>query len=373
MECIIKHTLLIFSLLFSLSIFSETDRLVNIERQTKKYQLLKVRIDAELARAKLESEQAEMARKQKEAEDIRKAEQASVTPDSGIATTNEYIANKWDFINRSVDTFFTNKESPAENRSSIFLSLSGTKSEGQKISNDVNFKVRFDLPNTTKNLKIIIEQQQDEIGNVLSDSSVPNTKAVEKNGKPVSQKVSYYTAGANFLLQKKNQFTSQLKFGIRLDMPINPSVKLDLQKDYKSNIVNVSLAQKIFFYRQEGLQEISQVSFNRKLNDIFQLDQINSLVWADENDVFLLRHSLILTQALAKEKSLTYSIGANARLSPAFYYESYDASLSYSQRLYQEWLFTSFTIGANFPKGNDFKDNKFVQLRFDIFFKEKQN
>ena len=295
-----------------------------------------------------------------------------MTPDNTIAATNTYIANQWDYINRSVDTFFTNKASPTTNRSSIFLSLSATKSEGSKFSNDTNFQLKFDLPNTTQNLKIIIEKQQDDIGNVLSDNSVTSSKAVEKNGKAVSQKDSNYTVGANILLKNKNRFTSQLKFGIRIDMPVNPSLKLDLQKDYKSDFVNVTLLQKFLFYRQEGLQEISQIQFSKKLNDTFQLDQINSLVWADENDDFLLRNSLILTQALAKEKAMTYSIGANARLSPALYYESYDTSISYSQRLYQEWLFTSLTVGANFPKGEDFKDIKFIQLRFDIFFKEKR-
>lgn len=330
-----------------------------------------IRIEAEKARSTLETELAVEAKKIKEAEDIRKAEQASVTPDKMIEATNVYIANSWDLFNRSVDTYFTNTNSPTENRSSIFLSLSGTKRESQKADTDVDFQLRFDLPNTTKNLKIIIEKQQDDIGSALGDNSVSTSKTVVKNGKAISQKSSNYTAGANLLLSQTDKFTSLLKFGIRIDMPLNPSLKMELHKDISTKFISISMLQKFLFYRQEGLQEISQISFNKKLNDVFQLDQVNSLVWADENDDFLLRNGLILSQALEKEKIMTYSIGANARLSPAYYYESYDTSISYTQRLYQAWLYTSLTIGAEFPKSNDFKDVKFVQLKFDIFFREK--
>lgn len=348
LECIIKILTLTLLILISNSVLSKTQRLTKKIIQTQK-----IRQEAEEARAKLE------------------LEQAAVTPDESIAATNKYIANQWDYLNRSVDTFFTNKTSPLKNRSSIFLSLTATKTESQKPARDVDFKLRFDLPNTTSNLKIIIEKQQDDIGNALSDNSVSSSKSIQKNGRPISQKDSQYTAGANILLKNKNLFMSQLKFGIKIDMPINPSLKLDLNKEYKLNALNVFLLQKFLFYRQEGFQEISQISFQRKINEKFQIDQVNSLVWADENDDFLLRNSVILTQNLAKEKSLTYSIGANARLSPTYYYESYDTSISYSQRLYQDWLFSSFTVGANFPKGENFNDIKFVQMKLDIFFNEK--
>ncbi len=251
------------------------------------------------------------------------------------------------------------------------MSLAGTKKEGEKFDTEVDFQLKFDLPNTTKNLKIIIEKQQDEIGNVLSDNSVSSTKTVVKNGKAVSQKDSHYTAGANLLLKQTEYFSSLLKFGIRIDMPLNPSIKLDLDKQIKTKIVDINLLQKFIFYRQEGLQEISQISFSKKLNNRLFLDQVNSLVWADENDDFLLRNSLVLSQNVGKEKIITYSVGANARLAPAFYYESYDTSISYTQRLYQSWLYSTFTVGAEFPKDRDFTDVKFVQLKLDIFFKEK--
>ena len=298
-------------------------------------------------------------------------EEVETTFDDDIDATNQYIANQWDQLNRSVDMFFTNKKSKAsENKGSIFVYSSFYKKEGESIDSKYDFQLRFDLPHTTKKLKIVIEKQQDEIGNALSDTSVTNNKTIRKDGKIVNKSDTHYTAGANFLLVKSKYFISFFHFGIRLDMPLNPFVKVDLQKKITTKHVNIELSQKVMMYRQEGLQEVSQLSLNRKINKNLQADLINSLVWSEETDDFILRNNFILSQDVGTEKSLSYSLGANARLSPAFYYESYDASVSYRQLLYRDWLYGTFTLGADFPKASDFNDEKFVQFRLDIFFKE---
>jgi hypothetical protein len=292
-------------------------------------------------------------------------------------TTTQYVAAKWNQINRNVDMFFTNKKTKAsENKSSVFVYASYYKKEGQPAEPDYDFQLKFDLPNTTKKLKIVIERQQDEISNVLSDSSAPETKTLsKKNGSKTSRNTrknadSSYTAGANIILKQSKYFISFLRFGIRIDLPLNPSIKLDVRKDYKNKIVNVALAQKILFYRQEGLQNISQFILNKKLSKNFQTDLVNSLVWSDETDIFVLRNNIILYQDLGDEKGLSYSIGANAKFSPTFYYDSYDTSVSYRQLLYSDWLYGTVTLGADFPKEARFNDQKFAQVRFDIFFKE---
>lgn len=268
--------------------------------------------------------------------------------------------------------FFTNQgHQNVETKSSIFVYSSFYKKEGQSIESEYDFQLRFDFPNTTKKLKIVIEKQQDEISDALSDTSSPNEKSGSKNTKNSRNNDSNYTAGANLLLTQSKQFISKIGFGIRLDMPLNPSLKLDLKKDIKTKFVRIGLLQKLIYYRQEGLQNVSQISFNKKLSKNFQTDFVNSLVWTDESDEFVLRNNIVLYQDLGDEKGLSYSIGANAKFSPTFYYDSYDASISYRQLLYSNWLYGTLSVGADFPKSNNFNDEKYVQIRFDIFFKEK--
>ena len=291
--------------------------------------------------------------------------------DRNIDATNQYIATKWDQINRNVDLFFTGETTKiTDNKSSIFVYASTYKREGEKIINKFDFQLKFDFPNTTKKLKIVIEKEQDDISNALSDSSVSTNKELTKNGKIVNKTSNNYTAGANYLLSQTNYYRSFIHFGIRLDMPLNPNLKLDLLKDYKLNSINIGLLQKFIYYRQEGFQTISQLALSKKLTKKLQTDFVNSIVWSDESDEFVLRHNLLLYHNIGKEKTLTYSIGANAKFSPHYYYNNFDTSISYRQLLYHDWFYGTFTYGIDFPKYNHFHQKQFLQFRVDIFFRE---
>jgi hypothetical protein len=287
-----------------------------------------------------------------------------------IDVTNEYIANQWDQINRSIDSFFSNQViKNSQNQSSLFFNSTFTKSERSALQKQYDFQLKIDLPNTTKKLKIVIEKQPDDISNVLSDAAISNKKNINQSIGVSSQKAKY-TAGVNYLLTKSKYFVSFIHTGIRVDLPLNPYFKIDLHKTIVFEDVNISFLQKFLLYRQEGFQEISQILFTKKINQNLQADLVNALVWTDETDAFALRNNFALTQDLGDEKNITYSVGANAKLSPTFFYDSYDTSVSYRQLIYKNWLYGTFSVGANFPKSNHFKDEKFVQIRIDLYFKK---
>ncbi|MBY0413362.1 MAG: hypothetical protein K2Q18_04325 [Bdellovibrionales bacterium] len=282
---------------------------------------------------------------------------------------NSYISTKWDQLNRSVDMFFTNQESKDDKKSSILIYTSFYKKEGEPVTKDYDFQFKISLPNTTKNLKIIVEKQQDEIANALSDTSVTSNKLISKNAKISNKKSARYTAGAKINLKQTNSFNSSFNFGIRVDVPLNPYAKFEIQKSVKFSFLDIGLSQKFIYYRQEGFQEISQVIFTKKWNNKFQLDFAHFLVWSEESDKFSLRHNIVFTQSLSQRKSISLSVGANAQFSPTYYYSSYDTSISYSQLLHSDWLYATATTGIDFAKDKHFNDDKFVQIRIDIFFR----
>ncbi len=272
--------------------------------------------------------------------------------------TTTKIASEWRLFNRNIDSFFTNQPYlVAENQSTLSAYSSFYLKEGQKLQTIYDLEARFDLPRTTKKLKLVIEKEKDEVIKATTDENVA-TKNVPTN----------YSAGVSYLLTQSKYFSSLLRFGLRLEMPLNPSIKVNVSKDIKTEHFDIGLFQKLILYRQEGFQEISQVSFYKKWNEIFQSDLLNSLVWTDQSDTFIFRNNLILYQHIGNEKALTYSVGANAKLSPNFYYDVYDASVSYRQLLYSKWLYGTFTLGADFPKASGFHEENFVQLRIEVFF-----
>lgn len=285
--------------------------------------------------------------------------------------TGKMISSEWRLFNRNIDSFFSNQRYlVGENKSNIFISTTFHKAEGSNIETDFDLQMRFDLPRTTKKLKVVVEREQNEIKKALTDENVTRSKRRTKiTSRYSSVGENKYTAGVDYLIPKLKYFRSLIKVGFRIDMPINPFLKLNMQKEFKTEYVDIDLMQTFLLYRQAGFQEISQVAFNRKINETFNLEQLNSLVWTDEKDIFELRHSLTLYHHLSEEKGFSYAIGANARFTPSYHYDNYDASAGYRQMLFGKWLFGTFTVGADFAKSNRWDDQKFVQLRFEAFFK----
>ncbi len=280
---------------------------------------------------------------------------------------NKYIANRWRLINRSVDMFFTNRSyNLNKNESSISAYTTSYKKEGQKYENNFNFQLKIDLPETTKNLKLVIEKDQDEVKKAISDENLETGSGKTKSA--TGSKNQSYMAGLTYFFDHSEYFNSALKFGLRIDMPLNPSTKLNLNKLFKYQYVSLELAQDFILYRQEGFSEITSANLSRAWAKTLRTDFVNTLAWTDAADIFVLRNNFLIYKEIGDEKLLSYSIGANAKLSPAFYYESYDTSLSYRQLTYGDWLYGALTVGAEFPKKKNFRMEKFIQLRLEVNF-----
>ncbi|MBI2521324.1 MAG: hypothetical protein HYV97_12955 [Bdellovibrio sp.] len=237
------------------------------------------------------------------------------------------------------------------------------KKESIKPEYNFDLKIKVHLPSTTKRMKIVIEKERDEI---LEST---NSDAVNARTGETTPTKSNYVAGLNYILSSSPYYETFLDLGMKILLPLDPFAKFRIQKNVITSYVNISAAQKFIYYRQDGFQEISQLSFSRKFNPTFQTEQANSLSWEDKTDTFILRNSLTLNQNITDKKTMSYSIGANARLSPVLHYYSYDCAISYRQLIHSKWLYASLAIGADFPKDHDFQMEKFILGRVEVFFR----
>lgn len=289
-----------------------------------------------------------------------------ISLDQRIKQNNKYVASRWRLLNYHLDSFFSNKEYDLEeNESSLSASAVSYKKEGNKWVNEFNFRAKIHFPETTKNLKIVIEQDQDDIKKAMSDEhfksdaseSIKSTRASER-----------YSAAVSYLLKNTREFTGTLKFGLRIDMPLNPSVKANFNKLITFSKYSLELSQDFIFYRQAGFSEITAANFGRKWNEVVRTDLINTIAWTDESSLFILRNNFLSYYDLGEERLLTYSLGANAKFKPVWHYDSYDTSISYRTNLDENWLYGSLSFGAEFLKVEDFKMENFVQLKMDMYF-----
>lgn len=281
-----------------------------------------------------------------------------------IDETQQFISDQWTDLNYNADIFFSNHGyKRSENKSMIMAYYSIYKKESIKPEYNFDLKIKVHLPSTTKRMKIVIEKERDEI---LEST---NSDAVNARTGETTPTKSNYVAGLNYILSSSPYYETFLDLGMKILLPLDPFAKFRIQKNVITSYVNISAAQKFIYYRQDGFQEISQLSFSRKFNPTFQTEQANSLSWEDKTDTFILRNSLTLNQNITDKKTMSYSIGANARLSPVLHYYSYDCAISYRQLIHSKWLYASLAIGADFPKDHDFQMEKFILGRVEVFFR----
>jgi hypothetical protein len=284
--------------------------------------------------------------------------------------TQRFISNQWIGLNYNLDTFFSNENYKLNQNQSLIMAYYGVlKKESAPAQYAFDLRVKIHLPKTTSRMRIVVEKERDEIaqtvnseaGIVRSSNTTADASGTVRN--------SNYIAGLTYLLTENKNFQTFLDSGMRIVLPLDPYIKLRVQKNIKTSWVNIFASQGFFLFRQDGFQEITQLSFFRKINNRFQLELINTLSWTDRGDAFAERNNLILYHQVSDTKSLSYSAGANAKLSPTFYYDSYDASINYRQLIHKNWLFMFLSVGAEFFKEHDFQMEKFVQARLEVFFR----
>lgn len=292
---------------------------------------------------------------------------AEVSLEKKVKQNNKYIASRWRLLNYQVDAFFSNKEyNLQDNESSISAHALTFKKEGNKWRNEFNFKAKIHLPATTNNLKLVIEQDQDDIKKAMSDEHFESDSSQAIKSPQNSNE--RYSAAVSYLLKNTREFTGTLKFGLRIDMPLNPSVKANFNKLIQLSKFSLELSQDFILYRQEGFSEITSANLSRTWSEKFRTDLVNTVAWSNKTSIFLLRNNFLAYYDLGDDKTLSYSLGANAKFKPVLHYDSYDTSLSYRQSIYDDWLYGSFTVGAEFLKSEEFRMENFVQLKLDMFF-----
>lgn len=290
--------------------------------------------------------------------------------EESINLANKFIAERWRLLNETIDSYFSNQSYSnltKENHSRLFLTASFYKKEGKKIENAFDFQLRVDFPKTAKKLKVVIEKEQNDVSNLINPLSSKKNSISANSTNTTKRK---YTAGIGILFKDTPYYKGSAHFGLRLDVPLNPYLKLNFKRDFVLNTMTMTFAQQFNIYRQKGFQEITQILLTRKWNKKLETNFVNTLAWTDETDAFDMRNNFIISYSIEEEKLLTFSLGANAKLSPMLYYNSYDFSAGYRRLIFGKWLYGSIVVGAEYFKSSHFQQEKFAQFTLDLFFKE---
>lgn len=340
--------LLLFSLSFSS--FSETTSSTSKTKTVSKSTSKKYKKKRKLKKRKSKRKKSKRTKRKKS-----KKPQSSYIDD-----TQRFISDFWVGINYNMDSFFSDQEyNRKENKSRILAYYEVYKHESSKTQKLFDIKIKVHFPKLSKRLSVTVEKERDEILESRTNQA----------SKSQATSRSDYTASVNYEFSKTPLLNTKLSTGFRFTLPLDPFAKLKFYKDFQTKIIDIHFEQMFIFYRQDYLREYTQLSFSKKINDNLSISQTNTLSWTDSDDEFFMRNSLSLGQRIDDKKGLTYSIGANAEFDPTYYYNSYDASIGYHQRLYKDWFFGSLSVGTDFQRSSDWEMSHFFVVRTEVLFK----
>lgn len=275
-----------------------------------------------------------------------------------VDETQRFISNFWHDVNYGMDSFFAGEKYARDlNKANILAYYDIFKREGEPLKNYFDIKIKIHLPKLSKRLSLTIEKERDDI--------------LESRSNQVTQgqatKDSDYAASVNYT-NLSDFINTELNTGFRFSMPLDTFIKYRLYQNFDPGWFKIHIEQRFIYFRQEYLSEYTQLSFGKQISENFSLSQSNTVSWSDADDIFVLRNGLLLSQKISDKKSMSYSIGANALFDPTFYYNKYDASISYRQILYKTWLFGSLGFGADFLKENNWEMKNFGVIRLEMIF-----
>jgi len=295
----------------------------------------------------------------KKSKNVSKEQPSQSTTLRYIDNTQRFISDHWTGLNYNLDSYFSDqKYRRNQNKSRISAFYEVYKKEGEKIQKYYDIEAKVHFPKVSKKLSITVEKEWDEVTEARSSAA----------NKGQATKDSSYAAGIDFLLYKSPYWKTSFNTGLKLLLPLDPYAKLKIYRGINTKFIDISAAQKFIYYRQDGVSEITQLSFFKQLSNKFSISLDNTLSWTDQDDIFVQRNALSLHHQIDDKKALSYSAGANAYLSPCFYYYSYDASISYRQQLYKKWLYGNLSVGADFSKSNNFDMINFILMRMEVLF-----
>jgi hypothetical protein len=286
-----------------------------------------------------------------------------------IDETQRFITNQWLGLNYNLDLFFTAKDYNQKQNKSLILGYYGfNKKESRVGIQDYDVKMRFHLPKASERMRIVLEKERDEILGSNNPDSPTNLNPIVNTNDPNTPKSSDFVAGVSYFAPKREVVKTFFDVGMKIKLPLDPYSKLQFQKTFELGFMNIFLYQGLFLYRQDGFQENSQISFSKKINSFFRIEQVNSLGWSDKLDKFSPRNNLIFYY-LIEQNSINLSFGANGQFSPQMIYTSYDVTLNFRKLSYKDWFYINYGVGAEYPKIKNFNSEYFAFIRTEIFFR----
>ncbi len=267
---------------------------------------------------------------------------------------------------RGLDGYFTDSAAyELENESELRLQLRQSFFNAGEAESDARVRVRVDLPNTEKKLKLFFSSDE--------DSSVEERIRDVSTGERIKRESS--VSGIEFIPDDEaRKWRRSLSGGVRLRDHLVPYVKFRLKREWgeeDGENWHGEFRQTVeYFDDEERWSEATEYTHSIPLADSYVLRIWTEAEFKDELNLFEFAHVYTLTRAYSERSVLHYRLGAFGasqpvpRVNGAFY------GLSWDYLLYEDWVFLGISPEIFYPRELNWSAEPSVTFRLEVFFTE---
>ncbi|MDF1764668.1 MAG: hypothetical protein P1U57_14805 [Oleibacter sp.] len=250
--------------------------------------------------------------------------------DSGIDRSRSWVVKNLDTLSTGIDNAFVGMffnddaldyDSPGSRGR---ISLESRFEEGEQVAYKFGVNVNLELPNTNRRLNLLLQSEDDDIGNQDPIDSVNNTN---------------YSSALRFIIRESLQWRTTADTGIRWGVPPDPFARLRARRNIYFDTWNARVSQELNYYSSEGYGAQSDVRFDYPVG-FYRLVRVGlNAEYLLNNDYVDLKYGMGLYEKLSPKTAVALIFGANANTEDALNMISYDTGVRLRRKVYREWMF----------------------------------
>ena len=263
---------------------------------------------------------------------------------------SNYIESLWDNFDDSEEM---------KNRSFGILRLGKRFSTKGELEPDIELRLKFDLPNTKKNIKLFFDFDQQDFENLDNKNQVANN---------ANEQLS-----SGLILERDDVWNTKYKVGMNLRLPLNPFAKVEKSRTYEwGDDHSLFLKQEAFYFKRRGLgtgthlDYFYQMDNNNYFEIYYNIQYLNGKGWEYFSDYSYFHN-------LDSKNTLRASIGNNKNYDDdSFQRTRYWTQVQWRSLIYKNWLYMRVIPEVSFEDKFDYEPDYRLTVQFELFFGNKE-
>lgn len=267
---------------------------------------------------------------------------------------------------RGLDRYFTDQSAvDMENDSELRLEMRQSfLAEGEVVS-DARLRVRVDLPNTEKKLKLFFSSDEDR----TVEQRVRETSSGERIRREDS------ISGVEFAPDDEDRkWKRKFSGGVRLRSGLVPYVKFKIKREWgdeEDDDWHREFRQEIeYFDDEDRWGETTEFTATKPVGDFYIFRSWTEAEFKDLENIFEYAQVFTLSRIFSERSALHYRLGAVGASEPVPRVNGVFYGVSWQYQLYEDWIFLGISPEVFYPREINWGAEPSLTFRLEIFFAE---